>query len=48
VRDAPTVMGEHDDDEEDAQAGSGDGEEIDGHEVREVIGQERTRRLRWR
>jgi hypothetical protein len=46
VEDAPPVVGEHDEDEQDAQARGGDGEEIDGDEVADVIGQERTPRLR--
>jgi len=48
VEDAPPVVGEHDEDEQDAQARGGDGEEIDGDEVPDVIGQERAPRLRRR
>jgi hypothetical protein len=40
VEDAPPVVGEHDEDEQDAQARGGDGEEIDRDEVPDVIGQE--------
>jgi hypothetical protein len=45
VDDAPPVVGEHDEDEQDAQTRGGDGEEIDGDEVADVIGQERAPRL---
>jgi hypothetical protein len=38
-------VGEHDEDEQDAQTRGGDGEEIDGDEVADVIGQERAPRL---
>ena len=48
VEDAPPVVGEHDEDEQDAQTRGGDGEEIDGDEVADVIGQERAPRLRRR
>jgi len=41
VEDAPPVVGEHDKDEQDTQAHGGDGEEVDGDEVPDVIGQER-------
>jgi hypothetical protein len=43
---APPVVGEHDEDEQDAQASGGDGEEVDGDEVPDVIGQEGAPRLR--
>ena len=48
VEDPPPVVGEHDEDEQDAQARGGDDEEIDGDEVPDVIGQERAPRLRRR
>jgi hypothetical protein len=48
VEDAPPVVGEHDEDEQDAPARGGNGEEIDGDEVPDVIGQERAPRLRRR
>jgi len=48
VEDAPPVVGEHDEDEQDASARGGNGEEIDGDEVPDVIGQERAPRLRRR
>ena len=48
VEDAPPVVGEHDEDEQDAQARGGNREEIDGDEVPDVIGQERAPRLRRR
>jgi hypothetical protein len=34
VDDAPTMVGEHDEDEQDAQARGGHGEEIDGDQSR--------------
>jgi hypothetical protein len=46
--DAPTTVGEHDENEEDAQVRGGDGEEINGDEVPDVIGQERPPCLRRR
>jgi hypothetical protein len=48
VEDAPPVVGEDDEDEQDAQTRGGDGEEIDGDEVPDVIGQELAPRLRRR
>ena len=48
VDDAPAEMGENDEDEEDAHARGGHGEEIDGDEVPDVIGQERAPCLRRR
>src|SRR5256885_14861518 len=46
VEDAPAVVGEHDEDEQNAQARGGNSEEIDGDEVLDVIGQERAPPLR--
>jgi hypothetical protein len=46
--DAPAVVGEHDEDEQNAQARGGNSEEIDGDEVPDVIGHERAPRLRRR
>src|SRR5882762_8206271 len=48
MEDAPAVVGEHDEDEQNAQARGGNSEEIDGDEVSDVIGQERAPRLRRR
>ena len=48
VEDAAPIVGEHDEDEQDAQARGGDGKEVDGDEVPDVVGQERAPRLRWR
>ena len=48
VEDTPAVVGEHDEDEQHAQARGGNREEIDGDEVSDVIGQERAPRLRRR
>ena len=48
VDDAPAVVGEHDEDEEDAQAGGGHGEEVDGDEVPDMVGEERAPGLRGR
>src|SRR6266404_7993559 len=48
VEDAPAVVGEHDEDEQNAQARGGTSEEIDGDEVPDVIGQEGAPRLRRR
>ena len=48
VEDAAPVVGEHDEDEQDAQTRGGDGEEIDGDEVPDVISQECAPRLRRR
>jgi hypothetical protein len=41
VDDTPTVMGEHDEDEEDTQAGGGYCEEIDRDQVSDVVVEER-------
>jgi hypothetical protein len=46
VDDAPTVVGEHDEDEEDAQARGGDGEEVDGDQFPGMVGEERPPGLR--
>ena len=48
VDDAPTMVGEHDENEEDAEPSGGDGEEVDGDEVPDMIGQERPPGLRGR
>src|SRR5467141_823738 len=48
MEDAPAVVGEHDEDEQNAQARGANSEEIDGDEVSDVIGQERAPRLRRR
>src|SRR2546422_9322588 len=48
VEDTPTVVSKHHEDEEDPQARGGNGEEIDGDDVPDVIGQERAPRLRRR
>ncbi len=48
VEDAPAVVREHDEDEQNAQARAGNSEEIDGDQIREVIGQERAPSLRRR
>src|SRR3989454_2509960 len=48
VEDAPAVVGEHDEDEQNAQARGGNSEEIDGDEIPDVIGQEGAPRLRRR
>ncbi len=45
VEDAPPVVGEYNEDEQDAQARGGNGEEVHGDEVPDVIGQERAPRL---
>lgn len=37
---APSIVGEHDEDEEDPECRRGHGEEVDGHEVSEVVVQE--------
>jgi hypothetical protein len=47
VEDTAAVVDEHDEDEEDAQAGGGHGEEIDGHQVAD-IGEKRSPGLRRR
>ena len=41
VDDAPAMVGEHDEDEEHAQARGGHGEEIDGDQVPDMVGEER-------
>jgi hypothetical protein len=46
VEDAAAVVGEHDEDEEDAQAGGGHGEEIDGDQVADMVGEKRSPGLR--
>ena len=46
--DATTVLREHDEGEEDSEAGGGDGEDIDAHEVLDVIGQKSAPGLRGR
>jgi hypothetical protein len=39
VEDAPAIVSEHHEDEQDAKARGGNGEEIDGDQIRDVIGQ---------
>jgi hypothetical protein len=46
VEDPPAVVSEHDEDEEDAEASGGHGEEVDRDEVAEVVGEERPPGLR--
>jgi hypothetical protein len=46
VDDAPAVVSEHDEDEEDAEASGGHGEEVDRDQVAEVVGEERPPGLR--
>jgi hypothetical protein len=41
AEDPPAIVGEDDQDEEDAQARGGDGEEIEGDQVPDVVGEER-------
>jgi hypothetical protein len=41
VQDATAMVGQHDEDEEDTQAGGGNGEAIDCDEVPDMVGQER-------
>jgi hypothetical protein len=48
VHDAPTIVGEHDEDEEDAPAGRGHREEVYGDKIGDVVGKERPPRLRGR
>jgi len=48
VEDAPTVVGEHDQDEEDAEASGGHGEEIDRDQVTDMIGEKSSPSLGWR
>jgi hypothetical protein len=40
VDDAPAMVGEHDEDEQDAQARGGHGEEIDGDQIADMVGEE--------
>jgi len=48
VENTPAVVGEHDEDEEHPQAGAGDGEEVDGNQVPDVVGEEGSPGLgRW-
>src|SRR5438094_1194501 len=44
----PPMVGEHDEDEQHAPVSGGYGEEIDGDEVPDVVGEERAPRLRRR
>ena len=46
VEDAPAVVGEHDEDEQDAQTGGGNCEEVDRDEVANMVGEERAPSLR--
>jgi len=48
VQDASAIVSEHDEDEQDAQARGGNGEEIEGDQIRDVIGEERALDLRGR
>ena len=48
VDDAPAMVGEHDEDEQDAQARGGHGEEIDGDQVADMVGEEGPPGLRRR
>ena len=48
VEDAPPMVGEHDQDEEDAQPSSRNGEEIDGDQVADMVDEERAPGLRGR
>ena len=48
VQDAPPMVGEHDQDEEDAQVSGGHGEEVDRDQVADVVGEERAPGLRRR
>jgi hypothetical protein len=48
VDDTPAMVGEHDEDEEHPQACDGDREEIEGDQVRDVVGEERAPGLRRR
>jgi hypothetical protein len=47
VDDPPAVVGEHDEDEEDAEASGRHGEEIDRDQVANMVGKEGPPRLRW-
>jgi hypothetical protein len=46
VDDAPAVVSEHDEDEENAEASGGHGEEVDRDQVADVVGEERPPGLR--
>src|SRR5438309_4337765 len=46
VEDTPAIVSEHDEDEQDAQARGRNGEEIEGDQIRDVIGKERAPGLR--
>jgi hypothetical protein len=46
VKDAPAMVGEDDEDEEDAQVRGGNGEEVDRDEVPDMVGEERSPGLR--
>src|SRR3989441_8779724 len=46
VDDAPAMVNEHDENEEDAQARGGNREEVDGDQVADMVGEERPPRLR--
>src|SRR5439155_20116929 len=46
VEDAPAIVSEHDEDKQDAQARGRNGEEIEGDQIRDVIGKERAPGLR--
>jgi hypothetical protein len=48
VEDAPPMVGQDNEDEEDAQVSSGNGEEIDRDEVANMVGEERSPGLRGR
>jgi len=48
VEDAPAIVSEHEKDEQDAQARGRNGEEIEGDQIRDVIGKERAPGLRGR
>ena len=41
MNDPPAMVGEHDENEEDAEAGGRHGEEVDRDEVEEVVGEDR-------
>jgi hypothetical protein len=46
VDDPPVVVGEDDEDEQDAEASGGHGEEVDGDQVADMVGEERPSGLR--
>jgi hypothetical protein len=48
VEDTPAIMSQHDEDEQDAQARSGNRKEVDRNEIANVVGEERAPRLRRR